>query len=66
MSSNFGVGYARISPGSSYAATLSAGLNYAVSDTVNTGLFYTLYATGGGTTSTVVTNNLTLSITKTF
>jgi hypothetical protein len=68
LGGNLLVGYALSSPGSTHTATLSAGLDYTVSETIHTGVLYTLFVTGGGggATSSAVTNNLTLSITKTF
>ena len=64
LGSSLLLGYSKVTPSST--VTASAGLNYTVTETIHAGLLYSLFMTSGGATSTVVTNNLTLSITKTF
>lgn len=64
LSSSLLLGYSKVTPSST--VTASAGLSYTVTQTLRAGLLYSLFMTSGGATSTVVTNNLTLSITKTF
>jgi hypothetical protein len=70
LTSNLSVSDAIVSPGNLNVASLAAGLSYAVTQTLQAGLLYNFILTNGGSaaggSNTVIRNNITLSLTKTF
>jgi len=64
--SNVLLGYSTVSPGAANVVTFSAGLAYALGNAYQAGAQYQLVSTSGGNTANVLTNSLTLTLTKTF